>query len=150
MLLDSTRTPVVGGATPSVFTAMTDAAGHYAVTGLPAGTFAFGFQHDALNALGIESPVRPVALAADTDVVLDLSIPSMPAVRARICPGISSGDGLMVGYLSNAHGGAMPTKPVVIVRWTEVGLRKGKLESVRHQTSAVVDDDGRYLALWHP
>src|ERR1041385_6486125 len=42
------------------FTAITDSSGRYRIVGLPHGLAAVGFQHSALDALGIESPIRGI------------------------------------------------------------------------------------------
>src|SRR5215207_11386344 len=40
------------------FTATADARGSFRIDGLPRGKFGIGFQHNALDALGLESPLR--------------------------------------------------------------------------------------------
>src|SRR3954469_11615479 len=53
------------GAPSRTFTAVSDSAGRFLLAGLPSGKYGLGFQHDALAALGIDSPVRGIDLGAD-------------------------------------------------------------------------------------
>jgi len=134
----------------TAFSAITDSTGHYVLSGVPAGKFAVGFQHEALSALGLESPIRAVELASDTTVALDLGIPSGPVVRARACGTTDkTGDGLLAGYVLDASTGAVP-KATVMVQWIEVNLSGRRLKSDSHRVLATVGEDGTYRACGIP
>src|SRR4051812_38527341 len=68
--LDSASHPTTRG-----WYGVADRNGHFSIAGIPAGRFAFGFQHDALAALGLDSPLRIVELSSANDVTVDLAIP---------------------------------------------------------------------------
>ncbi len=137
-----------GPAATRVFSATADAEGRFRIPGLPSGRFAIGFQHDALNALGLESPLRAFELASDTAMVVDLAVPGGPAVRARLC-GDSirlEGEGMVAGYVTDARHDGLLKGAVVRARWLEVALEKKGMRTVTRMVTAIVDDDGKYLA----
>src|ERR1051325_2528950 len=141
----------VGGTASRAFTATTDSTGRYRLTGLPAGRFAVGFQHDALNAFGLESPIRAVELGADSMAVLDLAIPAGPALRARVCgTADKTHTGFLGGYILDARTGAAFPVATVLVQWLELDLRAGKLQSGTHRVLATIGDDGTYRACGIP
>lgn len=136
------------GAASRTFTAITDATGFYRIVGLPSGRFAIGFQHDALNALGLEAPLRAFELAADTNVTVDLAIPSGAAVRAQRCGEAARGstDGMLAGYVLDARTNAPLGGASVLVNWVEVEVDHGRLRTVPHRITAIADGGGKYLA----
>ena len=135
-------------AVPRIFTTTADAAGRFRITGLPAGKFAIVFQHDALNALGMESPLLAVELGADSSVVVNLGIPSGEVVRAQQCTqsGKDDGDGMIAGYVFDARNEDTLTGARVNVRWVEVAFQQGGLRQVPKRVEATVGDGGTYLA----
>lgn len=147
-LLDSTGRTSPGSAPPRVFTAVTDTGGRYRLSGLPAGHFAIGFQHDALNVLGLETPLRAFDLDRDSSVTVDLAIPGGPAVRAALCGRQTrlAAEGLLVGYVVDARREGMLPGAVVRVRWLELALERGNYRTVTRTVTAIVGEDGRYLA----
>jgi hypothetical protein len=133
---------------PRTFSGTADSNGRYRIPGLPAGRFVIGFQHDALNALGLESPLRAFELATDTSVTVDLAIPAGPAVRAKLC-GDSvrlAGEGVLAGYILDARREGMVKGAVVRARWLEFALERNNFRAVHHTVTSVVGEDGRYLA----
>lgn len=147
-LLDGAGRTSPGGAPPRVFTAVTDTGGRYRISGLPAGHFAIGFQHDALNVLAIETPLRAFDLDRDSSVTVDLAIPGGPAVRAALCGRQTrlAAEGLFVGYVVDARREGMLPGAVVRVRWLELALERGNYRTVMRTVTAIVGEDGRYLA----
>ncbi|MEP6621547.1 MAG: carboxypeptidase-like regulatory domain-containing protein [bacterium] len=148
-LIDSARAPRVDSALPRVFWAVTDSVGRYRMADLPAGRFMIGFQHQALSAVGLESPVNSFVLAADTNVALDLAIPSGAIVRARVCTPSPDGtvrDGALAGFLLDAQHGATLPDATVTISWAELGIARKRVTSVPHNIVATVSDAGAYLA----
>lgn len=147
-LVDVSRRDAADAAAPRIFSAMADSDGHYRVMGLPRGTFAIGFQHDALNALGIESPIRAFESSDDSSVTVDLAIPSGPTLRSRLCGNAMrlGGEGLLVGYVRDAEGERMLPGAIVRARWLEFALESGNYRAVTRSVTAIVGEDGRYLA----
>lgn len=147
-LVDVSRRDTADATAPRIFSATADSGGHYNVMGLPRGSFAIGFQHDALNALGIESPLRAFELSDDSSVTVDLAIPSGPTLRSRLCGNAMriGGEGLLVGYVHDAGRERMLPGAVVRARWLEFALERGNYRAVTRSVTAIVGEDGRYLA----
>jgi hypothetical protein len=124
------------------FVAISDSAGRFELGGLPRGLFAVGFQHHVLNALGLESPIRPLDLRNDSVARLDLAIPSGRAVRDVGCPGRAD-DGLLAGYVVNARGGA-PVTATIEVRWDEIMFANRRMTASHHEAKANPDSTGRF------
>src|ERR1041385_8035094 len=120
----------------------TDAKGRFKVAGLPAGRFALGFQHGALAALGLESPLRVVSFAGDTDVTVDLAIPSGAVVRAQNCG--TPHDGMLVGYVRDATTGGSLDSATVDLHWLEIERMGGDYRTVPHRIVQRTNEEGRY------
>lgn len=134
--------------TPRTFWTTADGTGQYRIAGLPAGRFAIGFQHDALAALGLESPLRAFELAADSAIRVDLAIPAGDAVRAQRC-GKAAGkatDGMLAGYVFDARQSATLAGAIVDVSWVEIAFDKDDLRTVPSGVTARVSEDGTYIA----
>ncbi|MEO8333915.1 MAG: carboxypeptidase regulatory-like domain-containing protein [bacterium] len=134
--------------TQRVFSGVADASGRFRITGLPQGRFAIGFQHDALYALGLESPLRAFQFDTDTSVTVDLAIPSGPKVNAQLCGSVArdARDGMLTGYVTDAHAERTLEGAVVVVQWLEVSFEKGAIQTEPHRSTAPVDAQGHFLA----
>ncbi|MEO7457246.1 MAG: carboxypeptidase-like regulatory domain-containing protein [Gemmatimonadaceae bacterium] len=128
------------------YTATADALGHFRVDSLPRGKFGIGFQHPALVALGLDSPLRAFQIGADTSLVIDLAIPSGHAVRLERCPGGNAADGMLAGFVLDAAKGGMLAGASVTFGWTEIGVVDKKLQTIPKRTQVKVGDDGSYVA----
>ncbi len=142
-LTDSTRAP----ADRRSYSAVSDSTGRYRVEGLVPGHYVIGFQHDALLALGIESPLRAFDVGTQGIVSLDLATPSANVLRAVRC---GSGDparpGMLSGYVTDARTGLLPGGGSVEVQWTEIGVKDRKLRAVPFSVRADIGEDGSFLA----
>ncbi len=129
------------------FTALSDSTGHYRIEGLPSGRFAIGFQHRAVDALGIEVPLRAFASSGDS-VTMNLAIPEGTAVRKLVCGAEQrlEGEGMLAGYVLDGRGENALKGAAVKARWVELALEKKNYHSVTRAVTAIVDDDGRYHA----
>ncbi|MEO7455817.1 MAG: carboxypeptidase-like regulatory domain-containing protein [Gemmatimonadaceae bacterium] len=144
----ATRDATPGGtAERRLFSTRTDSTGHYVVTGLNAGQYVIGFQHEALNALGVEAPLRGFEISTESVVSVDLATPSPAVLRAVRC---GTGDpmrpGMLSGYVTDARTGALPGGGSVEVQWTELGVRDHKLKAVPFTERADIGEDGSYVA----
>jgi hypothetical protein len=151
-VVQAIRLDSAGHVTSRAWSATSDATGHYAIPGLPAGAFAVGFQHDALAVLGIESPLRIATMPENADVSLDLAIPPASIVQAHVCSNAQAGAvaSLLVGYV-RAPASTGPTDTTSLqVRWTEAAIDDGRLRSVPRSASLTVQDDGRFAACGMP
>ncbi|MEP6732464.1 MAG: carboxypeptidase-like regulatory domain-containing protein [bacterium] len=135
--------------TVRVFSAVADADGRFRIAGLPAGRFAIGFQHNALYALGLESPLRAFELTDDVSALtVDLAIPSGRQVNTRLCGNVArdARDGMLAGYVLGARNANTLSGAVVVVQWLEVELVKGDFHTESHRSTAPVDAEGHYVA----
>ncbi|MEO7156717.1 MAG: carboxypeptidase-like regulatory domain-containing protein [Vicinamibacterales bacterium] len=130
-----------------LFSAVADSAGRYTVSGLVPGHYVIGFQHDALLALGIDSPLRSFDVVGTETVSIDLATPSAAVLRAVRC---GAGDpqriGMLSGSVTDARTGTLPGGGSVEVQWTEIGVRNKKLRAVPFSVRANIEEDGSYLA----
>src|SRR4051794_22929196 len=55
----------ISGMKARAYTATTDERGRFTIGGVPTGRFVVGFQHEALNALGLDSPKRIVETGSE-------------------------------------------------------------------------------------
>ena len=133
------------------FSAITDATGHYRITGLPSGRFAIGFQHNALDALGLESPLTAFELGTDTSLTVDLAIPSGTVVRAQKCgkTAMDTSAGMLAGFVVDPRKGAA-VGAAVAVQWFELVSIGGKFATAAQTVTTKVSDDGTYLACGVP
>ena len=147
-LVDLSLRDTPDASAPRIYFATADSGGHYRVSGLPRGSYAIGFQHDALNALGIESPLRAFLMSDDSSVTVDLAIPSGRTLRSRLCGHDTrlGGEGLLVGYVLDARRERLLPGAVVRARWLEFALEVGNYRAVTRSVTAIVGEDGRYLA----
>lgn len=142
---------VLPDSTHRSYSAVTDLSGHYRITGLPSGRFAIGFQHTALDALGLESPLGAFELSGDTNLTVDLAIPSGRTVRAQRC-GKTAGDtsaGMLAGFVANPRTGAA-IGATVTVQWVELVRINGTFATAPQTATAKVSDDGTYQACGVP
>ncbi|MEP6990711.1 MAG: carboxypeptidase-like regulatory domain-containing protein [bacterium] len=143
---------IAGDSTPRITTTRTDDAGRYRIDGLREGRYAIGFQHEALNTLGLESPLRAFELGADSTVRVDLAIESGAAIRRLRCGKDSGGvsDGMLVGIVEHATRETPAVGAHVLVRWVETALQRTGFRAEPHETVVTADDEGRYLACGVP
>ncbi|MHB1312470.1 MAG: carboxypeptidase regulatory-like domain-containing protein, partial [Gemmatimonadaceae bacterium] len=133
-----------GASRPAMDT--TDEYGRFRLEGLRPGEYVLGFYHEALDALGLDAPLRAVTLAADTLVRADLGIPSGVAVRALRC-GIDTtwtGSGMLAGLVRDASSGSTLEGATVIVEWMALVLEADNYRNERQQAAAVVGAGGAY------
>ncbi len=138
--LDSLARP-----TPAVFFAVANSRGHFSLANLPQARFAFGFQHEALRALGLESPLRVVDLDTDTGTV-NLGIPSASGVRARRC----GSEGMLSGYVLDAATQQRLTDATLALHWVDIERTAGSMRTVPHVVTADVSAEGAFVACGLP
>ena len=141
-----------GDTAPRIITSLSDGAGRYQFAGLPKGRYAIGFQHDALNALGLDSPLRAFELGPDSSVTVDLGIESGARVRMERCGKDAGGpsEGMLTGFVLDAAHDAPAIGAKVELHWIETALQRGGFRSTPKDLVATITDDGRYLACGVP
>jgi len=135
-----------------VFTATTDGAGRYRITGLPAGKFVIGIDHETMRALRLDAPLRSLELLADSLVTVDLAVPSGASLHALFCTDSTElpGDGMLAGFVRDAQHDEAIAGAFVVVEWTEVALQPGNMRTVQKHSMARTDADGTYRACGVP
>lgn len=130
----------------------TDTAGRYRFADVLPGDYLLGFDHDALTALGLDSPVLALSVsAADTLLTADLAIPSSAVVRALRCGvGMRPDRGLLVGTLRDAATHLAVPGAALRLQWGALALDSGAARIVTERSSATVEPDGTYLACGLP
>src|SRR6185295_7772412 len=103
--LDRADAPVSSSAT------LANDRGRYRIAGVAPGHYLIGFQHEALRAFRIEAPARRVDVpasttAADSNVVVDLAMPSAADLRASLCGPNEQVGGLIAGRVEDGRTGA--------------------------------------------
>jgi len=141
-----------GDTAPRIITSISDGAGRYQFAGLSKGRYAIGFQHDALNALGLDSPLRAFELGLDSTVTVDLGIESGARVRMERCGKDAGGpsEGMLTGFVLDAAHDAPAIGAKVELHWIETALQRGGFRSTPRELVATITDDGRYLACGVP
>lgn len=133
-------------ASTSNFAAIADADGHYRISGLPRGTYGIGFQHSALTALRLESPLRGFRVASDTGLTIDLAIPKGAVVRGALCRNVSDVDGVLAGVALRGSQGTALAGATVVLGWVEVAVVEGRFRTVPRRVTAVAEEDGSFVA----
>lgn len=114
--------------------AVTDSAGRFVVSDLPAGRYLAGFFHDALDTLGIVGEPRVVDIT-DSTVTLNLGTPSPRTIIATLCGpnAVTDSLGLLMGHVNRTGTSTPVAGATVTVEWGETIIEKG---SVRQRNVA--------------
>jgi hypothetical protein len=133
------------------FAAVSDVDGRYRISALPLGTFAIGFQHNALDALGLEAPISAFEIPHDgTSLTIDLAIPSGAHVRATHCPTSATSDGMLAGFLLDAASETILVGAKVRIEWTELVVAGGIPRATPRRIVVSAAPNGAYRACGLP
>lgn len=131
-----TMRPVVGAAvqavprsapTDSIHAAMTDSAGRYELS-LAAGVYLVGFQHEALDSLGVTLSAVSVEARGGERVTFDMAVPPPRRIVATVCGKADEEIGAIFGFLRDARTGNPLDSGSVEATWHELLIRKGALK----------------------
>lgn len=110
-------------------TAISDSTGHYAFDDLPEGRYRLGFFHALLDSLGVNVPLREVAVRRGRATRADLAVPSGATLRAIICgvrsprdSGLVVSGATVIGVVREARGGAPAANATVSGEWLEMSF----------------------------
>jgi hypothetical protein len=128
----------------------TNELGRYRIEGVIPGRYLIGFQHEALNAFRMEAPARRVDMSAnttvaDSNVVVDLAMPSAAELRAVLCGPNDQVGGLLAGRVADGRTGAVLEGAAVTVRWSELAIQDDTLRPRPIERTSRVREDGTYL-----
>src|SRR5262245_66201170 len=73
------------GTIDTVRSMMTDSLGRYDFSGIPPGTYLLGFQHVAVDSLGLRGPLQRIDVRTAATVRAPMAVPSMQAIIRTVC-----------------------------------------------------------------
>ncbi len=102
-------------------TAISDAQGRFTIADVPDGTYTLGFFHPLLDSLGLEAPLRAVAVVDQQPVQADLAVPSPARLNEVICGSRAANAGsVLVGIVRDARDGSPVVGASVLGEWLEL------------------------------
>ena len=128
---------------------VTDTLGRFEFRSITPGTYLLGFQHVAVDSLGLHGPVQRIDVRTESTVRAPMAVPSMRAIIRTVCGRDGVKDSLSVLMGSVRHSGSDAPLPgaFVSVRWGEVLLGRG---GAMQRTTPIVDtwanDEGWFTA----
>ena len=128
---------------------VTDTLGRYEFRAISPGTYLLGFQHVAVDSLGLHSPVQRIDVRTESTVRAPMAVPSPRAVIRAVCGRDGPKDSLSVllGSVRHSRSDAALPGAFVSVRWGEVLLGRG---GSMQRTTPIVDtwanDEGWFTA----
>ncbi len=128
-------------------TVISDSLGRFAFEGLADGRYLIGFFHPVLDSLGIEAPLRQVAVRRGRSVQALLGTPSAERLRAAICASNANGPtgGTVLGVVRDAQSRTALSGATVAGEWMEMTLRRGgAMTRRRGRLDAVTAENGWY------
>ena len=105
-------------------TALSDSLGRFNFTAVPDGRYNLGFFHPLLDSIGVEAPLREIAVAGGRPVRTVLGTPSAERLRTAICSKSAndSSSGLVIGVVRGARDRAPQANVIVTGEWVELTL----------------------------
>lgn len=128
--------------------ARTDSAGIFRFAAVAAGTYLLGFQHLALDTLGLHAPVHRADIRRAGTVRVSMALPSMGTIVARACGREASRDSvaLLVGSVRDSHSDQPVAGGFVSIRWGELYLSHGTMQRATPTVDVFADDQGWFTA----
>jgi hypothetical protein len=155
MLAEATvvATPLHPAGDTVFHSAITDAQGHFALDGLPAGEYTLSVDHALIDSTGIGAPAVTASVRGDDTVRVAMAIPSAATLRRLYCPLAltDSTVGVMMGTVRRAEGGAV-SNATVVFSWAdlEVDRRTARVKPKQLTTNVGSDSSGVYRACGLP
>jgi hypothetical protein len=137
------------GRIASVRSTTTDSLGRFDFATVQAGTWLLGFQHVAVDSLGLRGPLQRIDVRTASTVRATLAVPSMRSIIRTVCGHEGTKDSLaaLLGSVRHARSDAPLPGAFVSVRWGEVILnRDGSMQRSTPIVDAFANDDGWYTA----
>lgn len=137
------------GAIGSVRSIATDTLGRFDFPAVPPGTYLLGFQHVAVDSLGLGSPLQRLDVRTASAVRTAMAVPSMRSIIRTVCQRDGAKDSLAVLLGSVRHARSDGTLPgaFVSLRWGEVLLgRGGSMQRSTPIVDVFANEEGWYAA----
>jgi hypothetical protein len=136
------------GRVGEVRVAHTDSSGRYQFREVVPGTYLVGFQHLAMDSLGLRGSLHRVDVRTPTTVRLAMAIPSPLSIVAGVCGRDRMKDsvGVLVGSVRDARSDGTLGGSYLSVRWGEVYLSRNGLRRDTPIVDVYADNDGWFTA----
>jgi hypothetical protein len=137
------------GTIAAVRSIVTDSLGRFEYPAVPPGTYLLGFQHVAIDSLGLRGPLQRIDVRTGSAVRATIAVPSMQSIIRTVCGRDGKKDSLAVllGSVRHARSDAPLPGAFVSMRWGEVILERG---GTMQRSTPIVDsfanDEGWFTA----
>ncbi|HET7631779.1 MAG TPA: TonB-dependent receptor [Gemmatimonadaceae bacterium] len=103
--------------------AVADSSGRFALDSLPQGPYVVSARHAWLDSIGLAIPPDTITLVAGAASRVSLGVPSPATIYGESCHApLTSGKGIIVGYVRSAESGAAVAGAAVGVLWNDFTL----------------------------
>ena len=133
----------------SVRSMMTDSLGRFEFPEVLPGTYLLGFQHVAVDSLGLSSPVQRIDVRTASAVRATMAVPSLQAIIRAVCGRDAAQDSLAVllGSVRHARTDAPLAGAFVSLRWGEIILgRDGSMTRSTPIVDSYANNEGWFTA----
>ena len=137
------------GSVATTRSVVTDSLGRFDFAAIIPGTYLLGFQHVAVDSLGLQGALQQVDVRTASTVRASMSVPSMRSVIQTVCgrDGMKDSLSALIGSVRSARSDAALPHSFVSVRWGEVVLGKGgAMQRSTPIVDAFANDDGWFTA----
>lgn len=137
------------GRIDAVRSTTTDSLGRFDFAAVPAGTWLLGFQHVAVDSLGLRGPLQRIDVRTASTIRAVLAVPSMRSIIRTVCGREGTRDSLaaLMGSVRHARSDAPLPGAFVSLRWGEVILgRGGTMQRSTPIVDAFANEEGWYTA----
>ncbi len=127
----------------------TDSLGRFEFIDVHPGTYLLGFQHVAVDSLGLRSPLQRVDVRTASTIRASMAVPSTRAIIRTVCGREGTKDSLAVllGNVRHARSDTPLPGAFVSLRWGEVLLnRDGSMQRTTPIVDSFANDDGWFTA----
>jgi len=137
------------GAIATVRSVVTDSLGQFDFPTVSAGTYLLGYQHVAVDSLGLHGPLQRIDVRTASTVRAPMAVPSMRSIIRTVCgrDGVADSLAVLMGSVRNARSDASLPGAFVSLRWGEVILsRGGGMQRSTPIVDTFANDEGWFTA----
>jgi hypothetical protein len=137
------------GTIDRVRSVVTDSLGRYDFADIPLGTYLLGFQHVAVDSLGLRGPLQRIDVRTASIVRAPMAVPSMLSIIRTVCgrDGVKDSLAALLGSVRHARNDTPLPGAFVSLRWGEVLLgRGGSMQRSTPIVDTFANDEGWFTA----
>lgn len=137
------------GTIASVRSVITDSLGRFDFATVAPGTYLLGYQHVAVDSLGLRGPLQRLDVRTATTVRAPMAVPSMQSIIRTVCGRDGTKDSLsaLLGSVRDARADTPLPGAFVSLRWGEVMLsRDGTMQRSTPIVDSFANDEGWFTA----